>query len=287
MFFRLTPTVLLLAVLMVGGIFVPADAQVVWQEQLQFKAPEPVLDVAYSLDGSRVYLLTAKARVLIYDAEGQQLGAIPVAKDVQRISAVGLQSAGIPEKLLLAGGDQVRELSLQFAVPINIDGAPFLGAANAPVTLVEFSDFLCPHCARVKPLTERLLLDNPGKLKVVFKNFVLPVNQVSKPAALAALAAQNQGKFWEMHDRIFAAQQELNPETIRRIAKEIGLDMNRFDRDLNSRELAARLETDIADGRQAGVRGTPALFINGIPVTQRSREGIQQMIDDAIKRQGR
>lgn len=261
-----------------------AQAQLVWEEGVKIKQPAKVLDVAYSLDGGRIYVLTQGQQVLVYDSQGELLGKVPVAAGSKRLSAVGLQSAGIPEKLLVAGDEVVQELALQFAVEIDISEAPFLGPEDASVVLVEFSDFQCPHCARVKPLTEQLLLNNDD-LKVVFKHFPLSSHEQAKPAALAAMAAQQQGKFWEMHDRIFAAQQDLSPRTLQEIARDIGLDMELFQRDINSRELARRLEQDMADGQQAGVRGTPALFINGIPVTQRNQQGIQQMIDRALERQ--
>jgi len=262
----------------------PAGAQISWEVERTITSPEKIVDLASSLDGSRLYLLTRDGLVRVYDGEGNLTGTIPVGKGVERIKAVGLQAAGIPERVLVAEGSQVREISLQFAVKIDIDGAPFLGTADAPITIVEFSDFQCPFCARVKPLIEEVMRRNPDQVKVVFKHFPLPSHQLARPAAAAAMAAQNQGKFWEMHDRIFAAQKELSPAKIRVLAQELQLDMDRFDRDIKSPEMTRRLEKEIADGRQARVRGTPALFVNGRPVTQRTPEGIQQMIDEILGR---
>ncbi len=281
-FYRLN-ALLLLALLLSLTPAYQAAAQVSWKENRTISAPEEVLDLATSLDGSRTYLLSKDGVVRIYGPEGKLNGTIEVGKEVERISAVGLQSAGIAEKLLLAAGKEVRELSLQFAVELDIEGAPFLGRADAPVTIVEFSDFQCSFCAQVKPLIEELMLRNPDKIKIVFKNFPLSFHQHAKPAALAAMAAQRQGKFWEMHDLIFAAQKELNPAKIREIAQGLKLDMTRFDRDITSQELTRRLEKDLADGQRAGVRGTPALFVNGMPVAQRSLEVIQRMIDAALE----
>ncbi|MDZ7641368.1 MAG: thioredoxin domain-containing protein [Desulfurivibrio sp.] len=262
----------------------PAQARLAWEEGASIEPSAEVLDVAYSLDGGRIYVLTAQQEVLVYDAKGELTGKVPVAAGSKRLSAVGLQSAGIPEKLLVAGEQEIQELKIRFAVAIDTDHAPFLGPEDAPVVLVEFSDFQCPYCARVKPLAEQLLLNNDD-LKVVFKHFPLSSHEQARPAALAAMAAQEQGKFWEMHDRIFAAQRELSPQKLRAIARDIGLDMERFEQDINSRELAQRLEQDIAAGKEAGVRGTPALFINGLPVTRRDRQSIQQMIDQAREEQ--
>lgn len=277
-------TLLLLSLVSLNLHAYQAAAQVSWETSQTITTAEKILDVTSSLDGSRIYLLTKNGVVQVYDQAGKLAGAIPVGLEVERISAVGLQAAGIPERLLLAGGTKVQEIALQFAVAIDITGSPFLGPANAPVTIVEFSDFQCPYCARVKPLLEEVMRRNPDQVKVIFKHFPLPSHQQARPAAIATMAAQNQGKFWEMHDRIFAAQRELNPAKIREIAQDLKLDMARFDRDINSPELARRLDKDLADGQQAGVRGTPALFVNGQPVSQRSPEGIQMMIDQALSR---
>ncbi|MFH7319090.1 DsbA family protein [Desulfurivibrio sp. D14AmB] len=282
--FRRFFVALLLTICALTAPLQPAVAQVSWELEQTITSPEKIIDLASSLDGSRIYLLTKDGMVRVYDGEGNLAGTIAVGKNVERIRAVGLQAAGIPERLLVAEGSQVRELSLQFAVKIDIDGAPFLGPADAPITIVEFSDFQCPFCARVKPLIEEVMRRNPDQVKVVFKHFPLPSHQLARPAAVAAMAAQNQGKFWEMHDRIFAAQKELSPAKIRAMAQELQLDMARFDRDINSPEMARRLEKEIADGQQAGVRGTPALFVNGRPVSQRTPEGIQQMIDEILGR---
>ena len=281
--FRRPAVLLLLTILLSLAPAYQAAAQVSWKVNQTISAPERVLDVATSLDGSRIYVLSKDGMVRIYNPEGKLSGTITVGKEVERISAVGLQSAGIAEKLLLTAGKEVRELSLQFAVEIDIEGAPFLGRADAPVTIIEFSDFQCSFCAQVKPLIEELMLRNPNKIKIVFKNFPLSFHPHARPAALAAMAAQRQGKFWEMHDLIFAAQKELNPAKIREIAQSLKLDMARFDRDITSQELTSRLEKDLADGQRAGVRGTPALFVNGMPVTQRSPEAIQRMIDAALE----
>ncbi|ADH85161.1 thioredoxin domain-containing protein [Desulfurivibrio alkaliphilus] len=271
------------ALLLLGG---PALAGVSWQAGVAITPEEKPLDVAYSLDGSRIYILVEGGKVLIYDEQGELTGTIPVDPEMDRISAVGLQRAGIPEKIVVTGSASgvVQELSLRFALQINTEGAPFLGRADAPVEIVEFSDFQCPHCARVKPLIEQIMLQFPDQVKVVFKHFPLSFHEYAKPAALATMAAQNQGKFWEFHDKLFAAQSEISPQRIRAIARELELDMERFNRDLQSRELHSRLEQDIQDGQQAGVRGTPTIFVNGMLLEQRSPENLRQMVEEALAR---
>ena len=286
MFFRIFTA---LTVLLVCSAFLfsgPALAGVTWQEGRSFTLDEKPLDVASSLDASRIYVLVEGGKVLIYDQQGKLGGTIPVDPDMDRISAVGLQKAGLPEKIILIGtaGGKVQELDLRYAIAINTEGSPFLGRADAPVEIVEFSDFQCPYCARVKPMTEQILLQFPDQVRVVFKHFPLSSHEYAKPAALASMAAQNQGKFWEFHDKLFAAQREIGPERIRAIARELELDMERFDRDLRSRELHRRLEQDLQDGQQAGVRGTPTIFVNGILLEQRSPENMRKMVEEALAR---
>lgn len=283
MLFRSCAAALLIAVVFLAG---PAQARVAWELTQTIKPPEKPLDVATSLDGSRIYVLTKGGQVRIYDPAGELLGTIPVDPKVERISAVGLQSAGIAEKLILSSSETgvVQELALEFAISIDTSGAPFLGRADAPVEIIEFSDFQCPFCSQVKPLTARIMQNYPEQVKVVFKHFPLSFHEHARPAALAAMAAQNQGKFWEFHDRLFAAQKEINPERIRAIARELNLDLARFDRDVASRELARRLEKDIQDAQQAGVRGTPTLFVNGMLLKQRNYETLQREVDKALQR---
>ena len=128
-----------------------------------------------------------------------------------------------------------------------------------------------------------MLEKNPDTIKIVYKNLPLRMHKYAEPAALAALAAQQQGKFWQMHDALFATAQDLSPANIQAAAKKIGLDMVRFNRDLKDPALRKRLYKDMADARKAGVSGTPTLFINGHRVRNRSPQAIQAMIDNELK----
>jgi protein-disulfide isomerase len=125
-----------------------------------------------------------------------------------------------------------------------------------------------------------VLEKNSGKVKVVFKNFPLQNHEMAFPAALAAMAAHEQGKFWEFHDRLFAHGPNFNFQKIEEIARNSGLDMERFQRDVNSQPIRQRVIADFEDGREAGVRGTPTIFINGRLLKQRTPEIIQTMINE-------
>ena len=137
------------------------------------------------------------------------------------------------------------------------------GPANARVTLVEYGDFECPHCGELYPLIQAARKAFGGNLRFAFRHFPL---RSSHPHALAAAkaaeAADEQGKFWEMHDRLFQRQTELTDSDLLRHAGELGLDTGRFARSLGAREHEVRIREDLASAAQSGARGTPSLFIN-------------------------
>ena len=155
------------------------------------------------------------------------------------------------------------------AAPVEVEtaGAPARGPADAPVTIVAFSDFECPFCARVVPTLDRLAEAYGDRVRVVFKHFPLPMHPDAVAAHRAAAAAHAQGRFWAMHDRIFAAQSRLDPASLREHAEAIGLDLDRYDTDLASSEVRVKVEADLAQGRAAGVRGTPTFVVNGETVS--------------------
>ena len=147
--------------------------------------------------------------------------------------------------------------------PVKPGDAPSKGPANAPLVLVVFSDFQCPFCKRVEPTLAETEKHYAGKVRVVWKNFPLPFHNDAEPAAEAAMAADAQGKFWPMHDRLFAHNTELDRESLENDAAAIGLDLPRFRADLDAGRWKARIEADKQEGSELGVVGTPAVFING------------------------
>ncbi len=152
---------------------------------------------------------------------------------------------------------------LEDPVAIPVAGAPSTGPQRAPITIVEFSDFQCPYCAAAVPEISAVLKAYPAQVKLIFKQYPLEMHSQADLAAAAALAAQKQGKFWEMHDAMFAHHDELSRTNILAFARRIGLDMKRFEDDLDSTAVREAVVRDVQDGDQAGVEGTPTLFING------------------------
>lgn len=132
------------------------------------------------------------------------------------------------------------------------------------------------------PLLEQVLEKNPDTVKIVFKNMPLNFHKFADPSARAALAAFNQGKFWEFHDKLFSAE-KLSNELINNIAVELNLDIAQFNKDMNSPEVKQMIKKDLLDARSAGVTGTPTIFINGKKLKNRSPAGFQAMIDQELK----
>lgn len=161
-----------------------------------------------------------------------------------------------------AHGPQPPKL-LEDPVAIPTAGSPVRGPTGAVLTLVEFSDFQCPYCYIAAGKMEAVLAAYPGKIKLIFKQFPLDTHSQAALAAAAAIAAHRQGKFWPMHDALFAHRHELSPHSIQALAVNTGLDMKRFEADLDSPETKKAIATDVEDGDRAGVEGTPSIYING------------------------
>jgi len=154
-------------------------------------------------------------------------------------------------------------------VEVDIGNAPVLGDKNAPVTIVEFSDYQCPYCERHFTQTYPQLKANyvdTGKAKIVFMDFPLSFHPEAQKAAEAARCAGEQGKYWEMHDKLFENQATLSPENEKKWARELGIDGAKFDTCLNSGKYTKAVQDDLNYGASLGIQGTPGFFVNGILV---------------------
>ena len=139
---------------------------------------------------------------------------------------------------------------------------PSKGPANAPVTIVEFSDFECPFCSRGKKTVDEVMEAYKGKVRLVFRDYPLPFHKKAQKASEAGLCAEEQGKFWEMHDKMFD-EQKLDLADLKATAKALGVDAAKFDACLDSGKFEGKVKANMEAGQAAGVNGTPAFFING------------------------
>jgi len=159
--------------------------------------------------------------------------------------------------------------------------------ATAAVTIVEFSEFQCPYCERVLPTMEKIEQEYGDKVSIVFRDYPLPMHKEAPKAAEAGHCANEQGKFWEMHDKLFANMRALQLDQLKGYAGELGLDQAKFDECLDSGRHAGTVEASTKAGAAAGVRGTPAFFVNGQFINgAQPFENFKKIIDAELKSKG-
>jgi protein-disulfide isomerase len=150
-------------------------------------------------------------------------------------------------------------------VPVSESRDHIQGAPDAPVTLVEYGDYECPYCGAAYPIVKEAQARMGSRLRFVFRNFPITTSHPhAERAAEAAEAAASQGSFWEMHDLLYENQKHLRDEDLRSYAERLGLDLERFDRELAGRVYAERVHEDFMGGVRSGVNGTPTFYINGV-----------------------
>lgn len=156
------------------------------------------------------------------------------------------------------------EERLKNRVNVSTEGHPSKGPADAPITIVEFSEFQCPFCKRALPTVEQVLKAYEGKVRFVFRHNPLPFHPEAMPSAKAANAAFKQGKFWEYHDKLFENQAQLNDANRKKWAQELKLDMKKFEADMKDAAAEKMIVEDQNFAKSNGASGTPSFFINGV-----------------------
>jgi protein-disulfide isomerase len=176
------------------------------------------------------------------------------------------------EKQQQAAKDRQRQeqdqLESQFKNPVKIDlgSSPVKGPAGAKITIVEFSDFECPFCKRGRDIMQQVMKMYPNDVKVVFKHLPLDFHAKAEPASRAAIAAGNQGKFWEMYNALFDNQTKIGDEFYLEQAKILGLNIDKFKADMAAEATKKQIEDDKAIAKANQIQGTPAFFVNGVAV---------------------
>jgi protein-disulfide isomerase len=171
-------------------------------------------------------------------------------------------------------------------VDVPVNGAPFKGSEKAEVTIVKFEDFQCPYCKAAQPNYQEVLKRYDGKVRLVHKD--LPLDQIhpqARQAAEAARCADDEGKFWQYHDKLYASAPKAAPEDLKTYAKEVGLNDNSFEKCLSTGKYKGRVQKDVDEGAGLGLTGTPTFFINGREMSgAQSVEAIAQIIDEELAR---
>ena len=168
---------------------------------------------------------------------------------------------------------------------ISVGTSPSQGAATAPVTIVMFSDFQCSACSATHPVLKKAMAEYAGRIRFVVRDFPLEtIHENAWRAALAAGAANAQGKFFEYTEILYTHQDALDLDSLRKYAAQIGLNVAQFEVDLNSEKIAAEVRKDMADGESYGVSSTPSIFVNGVLVRELSAEGFKAAIERVLKK---
>jgi protein-disulfide isomerase len=176
--------------------------------------------------------------------------------------------------------------------PPRIDVAaegPSQGPADAPVTIIEFSDYQCPFCKRAEPTVEQIVARYPEQVRLVYRDYPLDsIHPLARGAAEAANCAADQGKFWEYHKLLFQSSPKLDKDTLHQLAEKAGLDLAAFDACVAEKRHDAEIDKDVKAGQEAGVSGTPAFYVNGIPLSgARSFDEFAELIQKELDRKAK
>lgn len=256
------------------------DAQTTWQVQQTLTFENEPLDMVMAPRSRRVYILNKQGEILIYALSGKLKGKIDVGADVRRINAG-------PRKdmlyLLNPKNKTMQSITIDLTENIDVQGSPFKGPQAAPVTIAVFSDFQCPYCASLVPVFDRVIEQYPRQVKIVFKHYPLSNHAFAVRAAQASIAAHQQGKFWQFHDLLFKHYKQISNKKIEEIRTQLGLNADQFQKDMKAPGTMERIRSDAGNGYDAGVRGTPMVFINGKLLRNKTLSGFQRAINQALK----
>jgi protein-disulfide isomerase len=261
-------------------ILIPAVSHAAIEYKSIFKADinAPVLDVATNPSENTVFVLTRGA-VLIYSTGKKAVVArIPLTEPYDHIAYQQ------PHRLVLTATKPARLNIIHFDQVYNIDvsGKVVQGPLDARAKLVIFDDYQCPYCARLQPFVQEILDKFPNDVNCVIKDFPLAIHPFSRQAAMAALAAGKQGKFWAFHSRLLANYNRLNEQKIQEIAKNLGLNMKRFNHDRHLASIRKAIQRDVDEGRKLGVDGTPTVFLNGKRIRNRNLGSLPKLIKEEL-----
>lgn len=256
-------------------------AEVAWEIQESLNLKKTPRDMKISMNGEWIYLLTDSGDLMIYKSSGQLEGEIEVGKQFDQIEPTPDE-----ETLYLKSSKKriVSRLNLNFVRNINIIGSPFKGLADAPVVLVNYTDFQCPYCSQLAGVLDQVLALYPDKVKIVYKSYPLRSHTFAYKAAIAAMAAHEKGKFWEFHDRLFENFNQLSDDKLFEIRKTLGLATPEFDQTMNSITVRNKVRDDAFEGSRIGVKGTPTLYINGKRLKDKRLEGLKAAIEKELNK---
>lgn len=231
-----------------------------WKMIKEVSLDQPPIDVVTSFDGAYAFILTSKQIVVYSRKEDKIVNRIPVDKAYDRISF-----SKVSNEFILTSKNS-KSLSFYKITPIyniNVDNQPYVGAADAPVTIIIYDNYRCSACKRFNGLISDVLKHYADKVRVVIKFFPNPKDELAKKAAAAAMAAQMQGKFWDFHKALFKNQVDLDDDKILFIANNLALDIEKFKTDMKSQEVVTFIDRNLEEGSKLRIDVTPTVIVNG------------------------
>jgi len=229
--------------------------------------------------------------VAFYEENKERMGDVAFEEVMPRIRQhLQQERHQAAEQEYLQGLHEKASIEIFLDVPrVEVEAkGPSLGPDDAPVTIVEFSDYQCPYCKRADPVIQQVLERYPTQVRFVFRHFPLDrIHPLARGASEAAACANQQGRFWEYHGKLFAPEAKYDPDSLRQYASDLGLDLDAFQTCVDERRFQAEVEADLDAGRAAGVAGTPAFFVNGIRMKgARPFDDFVAVIDQELQRIG-
>lgn len=275
----MTTFIRLAAVAVLFLSFSVCRAEVDFTVQKRLKLEEAPIDITMAASGRWLYVLTQTGHLRVYSHAGAFIGKMAVGPTFDQIQP------GPTDELIYLKSRSDKSIQIMEVVynhAISTSNSPYKGNKDAPIVIVDYTDFQCPYCAKLLPIFKTLLKRYPKKIKIVYKNYPLRSHQFAKKAASAAMAAHLKGKFWEFHDRLYANYYRMSDEAIDNIRKELGLDTAEFETLMNSPKIERMIRQDILQGQNIGVRSTPTVFVNGKLQKDKRLEGFIETIENEL-----
>ena len=271
----ITSAFLIFVISLFPGMASAQPIDIDWTSLGRISLESQPLDVESTADGELVFVLMPGKVVVYGKSASRRLNQIPVDEGYNRL-AFSAES----ETLILTSGtsNELKAIHIDRVFEISVEGSPFMGPENAPVTIAVFDDYECTYCAKMEAVFSQLLSKYPKDVKLVIKQYPLRNHSNARAASMAVLAAHKQGKFWEFHSQIFANQTELSTQKLDEIAESFDLDMTQFKMDLQSSDVLSLIVRDIREGQKIGIAGTPTIFLNGKRVKDRTFENLDELI---------
>jgi protein-disulfide isomerase len=238
--------------------------------------------VELSARGKWIFVLTDKGEILVFTSGGTLRDRIKVGESID-----GIEPGPVDDVLLISSKTKktLEVVTVDLMQYIDTSNSPSKGPADAPVAVVVYTDFQEPAGARLAPVLEQVLTKYPQQVKLVYKNFPLKSKHgFAGRAAVAALAAERQGKFWQFYDLLFANQQGLNQPKIEELAAGLGMNVEQLKKDMRDPRMSSKIQQDMSEGTVAGVRVPPAVFVNGRIVRKPTLEEIEARIEKEISK---